>query len=69
MLMLELVEAVRGRLIDPKTWAELFGFMEPKFIVHDCSRTVWVANGVIHAIDCVVMCVRPGPIEKYEFTK
>ena len=24
---------------------------------------------MIHAMDCVVMCVRPGSTEKYEFTK
>ena len=38
--------------------------MEPKFTVRDCSLTVWVLNGVIHAMDCVVMCVRPGSVEK-----
>ena len=43
--------------------------MEPKFTVRDCSLIVWVANGVIHAMDCVVMCVRPGSAEKYGFTK
>ena len=47
----------------------MFGFMEPKFIVHDCSRTVWVADSVIHAMDCILMCMRPEPVEKYGFTK
>ena len=69
MLMLELIEAVRGHLIGPKLGIELFGFMESKFTVRDCSRTVWVDNGVIHAMDGVLMCVRPGSVEKYGFTK
>ena len=59
MLMLELVEAVRGRLVGPKAWDRIV-CMEPRFTVRDCSRTVWVVNGVIHAMVCVVMCVRPG---------
>ena len=66
MLMLELVEAVRGRLI---FGTGLFGFMEPKFTVRDCSRTVWLVNGVIYAMDYVVMCMRSGSTEKYGFTK
>ena len=68
MLMFELVEAVMGRL-GPKHGTELFGFIEPKFTVRDCSRTVWVANGVIHAMDCILMCMRPESAEKYGFTK
>ena len=69
MLMLGLVEAVRGRLIGPKLGTELFGFMEPRFTVRDCSQTFWVSNGVIHAVDCVVRCVRPGSAEKHGFNK
>ena len=68
MLMLELVEAVRGCSV-PKLRTELFGFMEPKFTVRDCSRTVWVANGVIHAMDCIVICMRPEMAVKFGFTK
>ena len=30
MLMLELIEAARGRLIGPKTWDRIVLFMEPK---------------------------------------
>ena len=66
--MFELAEAVRGRLV-PKLGTELFGFMEPKFTVRDCSWTIWVANGVIHALDCFVVCIRPEMAEKYGFTK
>ena len=41
--------------------------MEPKFTVRDCSQTVWVADGVIHAMDCIFMCMRPESAEKYGF--
>ena len=69
MLMFELVEAMRGRLIGPKTWDELLRFMEPKFTVRYCSGTVWVGNGVIHAMDGILMCMRPESAEKCGFTK
>ena len=69
MLMLELVEPVRGRLIGPKTWDRIVWIMEPKFTVRDCSRTVWVANGVIHAMDGILMCMRLESAEKYGFIK
>ena len=32
-------------------------------------RTVWVSNGVIHAMDCIVVCIRSEITEKYGFTK
>ena len=67
--MFELNETVRGRLIGPKHETELFGFMEPKFTVRDSSRTVWVSNGVIHAMDCIVVCIRPEMAVKCGFTK
>ena len=67
--MFELVEAMRGRLISPKTWNRIIWIMEPKFTVRDCSRTVWMSNGVIHAMDCIVVCIRPKMAEKYGFTK
>ena len=66
MLMLELVEAVRGRLICLKTWDRI---MEPKFTVRECSRTVWVTNGVIYAMNYIVICVRPEMAVKPGFTK
>ena len=70
MLMIELVEAVRGRLIGPKTWDRIVLIYGTQFFtVHDCSRTVWVSNGVIHAMDGVLMCMRPESAEKYGFTK
>ena len=53
--MLELIEAVSGRLIGLKTWdriVEIFG------AVLDSPRTVWAACGVIYAINCVLVCMR-----------
>ena len=47
----------------------MFGFMEPKFTVRDFSQTDWVSNGVIHAMDCIVVCIRPEMAVKCGFTK
>ena len=42
MLMLELVEAVRGRLIGPKSWDRIVMIFGAIFIVHrQCAGTVW----------------------------
>ena len=69
MLMFELIEAVRGRLIGPKTWDRNFWIYGTQITNRDCSRTVWVANGVIHAMDCIVICMRPEMAEIYGFKK
>ena len=69
MLMFELIEAVRGHLIGPKTWDQIVWIYGTQITVCDCSRTVWVANGVIHAMDCIVICMRPEMAEIYGFTK
>ena len=67
--MFELIEAVRGRLIDPKTWDRIVWIYGTQITVRDCSQTVWVANGVIHAMDCIVICMRPEMAKIYGFTK
>ena len=67
--MFELIEAVRGRLIGPKTWDRIVWIYGTQITVHDCSRTVWVGNGVIHAMNCIVICMRPEMAEIYGFTK
>ena len=41
MLMFELNEAVRGRLIGSKSWNRDVGFLKPMWIVRDCPRAVW----------------------------
>ena len=38
MLMFELNEAVRGRLIGPKSWNRGVGFLKPMWTVRDCPR-------------------------------
>ena len=38
LLMLELNEAVRGRLIGSKSWNRGVGFLKPMWTVHDCPR-------------------------------
>ena len=43
MLMFELNEAVRGRLIDSKSWNRGVGFLKPMWTVRDCPRAVWSA--------------------------
>ena len=42
MLMLELVEAVRGRLIGPKSWDRIVMIFGAVFTAHGlCALTVW----------------------------
>ena len=67
--MFELNEAMRGRLIGPKTWDRIVWIYGTQITVRDCSWTVWVSNGVIHAMDCIVVCIRPEMAVKCEFAK
>ena len=41
--MFELNEAVRGRLIDSKSWNRGVGFLKPMWTARDCPRVVWGA--------------------------
>ena len=43
MLMFELNEAVKGRLIGSKSWNRGVGFLKPMWTVRDCPRAVWSA--------------------------
>ena len=43
----------------PKTWDRSVKIMELVWTVRDSPRTVWAASGIIHAINYVVMCMRP----------
>ena len=43
MLMFELNEAVRGCLIDSKSWNQGVGFLKPMWTVRDCPRAFWSA--------------------------
>ena len=70
MLMFELNEAVRGRLIGPKSWDQIVIIFRAIFTVYGlCAWTVWAVCVMIYALNHVVMCVRPGSAEKYGFTK
>ena len=69
MLMFELIEAVRGRLIGPKTWDRIVWIYGTQITVCDFSQTVLVTNGVIHVMDCIVICMRLEMAEIYGFTK
>ena len=69
MLMFELNEVVRSRLIGPKYWDQIVMIFEP-FTIHGlCTWTVWAVCVMIYALIHVVMCVRPGSTEKYGFIK
>ena len=70
MLMFELNEAMRGRLIGPKSWDRIVIIFGAIFTVHGlCAWTVWAVCVIIYALNHVVMCMTPGSAEKYEFTK
>ena len=70
MLMLELVEAVRGHLIGPKPWDRIVIIFGAIFTVHGlCAWTVWAVCVMIYVLNHVVMCVRSRSAEKYGFTK
>ena len=65
--MLELIEAVSGRLIGPKNWDRIVGFFF--WAVLDSPRTVWAACVAIYAINCVLVCMRPEMAMEFGFTK
>ena len=68
--MFELNEAVRGRLICPKSWDRIVIIFGAIFTVHGLwVWTVWAVCVMIYALNHVVMCMRPGSAEKYGFTK
>ena len=68
--MFELNEAVRGRLIGPKSWDRIVIIFGAIFTVHGlCVWTVWAVCVMVYALNHVVMCMRPGSAEKYGFTK
>ena len=53
-------EAMRGRLIGPKSWDQIVIIFGAIFIVHGlCAWTVWAVRVMIYALNHVVMCMRP----------
>ena len=70
MLMFKLNEAVRGRLIGPKSWDRIVKNFGAIFTVYGlCAWTVWANCVIIYALNHVLICMRPESVEKYEFTK
>ena len=53
----------------PNLGIEVWKFLKPIWTVRDCPRTVWVVNGIICAINCIMVCMRPEMVMKFGFTK
>ena len=69
LLMFELNEAVRGRLIDSKSWNRGVGFLKHMWTVRDCPRAVWGAMVQICAMNDALTCMRPEMAVKFGFIK
>ena len=69
LLMFELNEAVRGRLIGSKSWNRGVGFLKPMWTVRDCPRAVWGAMVQICAMNDALTCMRLEMAVKFGFTK
>ena len=69
LLMLELNEAVRGRLISSKTRNRGVGFLKPMWTVRDCPRAVGLFMVKIYDMNDALMCMRPKMTVKFGFTK
>ena len=69
LLMFELNEAVRGRLIDSKSWNRGVRFLKPMWTVRDYPRAVWGAMVKICAMNDALRCMRPEMAVKFGFTK
>ena len=61
-----MIEAVRGRLIGPKTWDQIVGIF---LAILDSPQIVWVAWVVIYALNHVLVCMRPKVAMDFGFTK
>ena len=61
-----MIEAVRGRLIDPKTWDRIVGIFGA---ILDSPRIVWAAWVVIYELNHVLVCMRLGMAMDFGFTK
>ena len=65
LLMFELNEAVRGRLIGSKSWYRGVGFLKPMWTVSDCPWAVWGARVKICAMNDALTCMRPEVTVKF----
>ena len=66
-------EAVRGRLIGPKTWDRIVGiflrFSLVAISVQSHVGAVWVDYVLIYVLICALVCIGPEMAEKSGFTK
>ena len=67
--MFELNEAVRGRLISPKSWNRRVGFLKPMWTVRDCPRAVGLFMVQICVMNDALMCIGSEMAVKFGFTK
>ena len=67
--MFELIEAVSGSLIGPKTWDRNVNFWSPLYAVRGILGAVWASLVMFYAINDALMCRRPEMAVKFEFTK
>ena len=59
-----MIEALRGRLIGPKTWDRIVGIA-----ILDSPRAVWAAWVVIYPLNHVLVCMRPEMAMDFGFSK
>ena len=66
-------EAVRGRLIGPKTWDRIVGiflsFSLVAVYVQSHVGAVWVDYVLIYVLICALVCIGPEMAKKSGFTK
>ena len=67
--MIELIEALNGRLIGSKTWNRNVKMVGAFWTVRDSARTVWASWVLIYALNHVLMCMRPEMAMDFRFTK
>ena len=61
-----MIEAIRARLIGPKTWDRIVGIFGDGL---DSPRTVWSSWVMIYALIHGLVCMRPGMAMEFESTK
>ena len=66
--MLELIEAVSGRLIGSKSWNRSAKILKPIWTVCDCVGAVLGVCFINYAINCIVACIRPEMTMDFGFT-
>ena len=69
-MMFELIEAVSGRLIGPKSWNRIIKkILKTKLCSCDREGLFGGVNCINCATKCIVICIRPEMVVKFGFTK